>query len=165
MHYYTHVTDRTLARPASIRGRTAYMTQLCTPAHAHVHEGKGYSSPVPCLVTPLLIDQYPLPKPSDLMTFLTGGQRFSKLDLCSAYQQIVLDDEASKLVVINTHQGLYKYTTLPFGVASAPAIFQKTMDGILQGIPHCICYLDNILVTGRSDKEHVENLKRVLQSL
>ena len=39
------------------------------------------------------------------------------------------------------------------------------MDGILQGIPHCICYLDDILVTGRSDKEHVENLKRVLQSL
>ena len=113
----------------------------------------------------LRIDQYPLPKPSDLMTSLTGGQKFSKLDLSAAYQQIVLDDEASELVVINTHQGLYKYTRLPFGIASAPAIFQKAMDGILQGIPHCICYLDDILVTGRSDEEHLQNLRRVLHRL
>ena len=99
------------------------------------------------------------------MASLTGGQRFSKLDLTAAYQQILLDEEASELVVINTHQGLYRYTRLPFGVAFAPAIFQKAMDGILQGITHCICYLDDILVTGRSDEEHLQNLRRVLQRL
>ena len=99
------------------------------------------------------------------MSCLTGGQRFSKLDLTSAYQQILLDDASSKMVVINTHQGLYEYTRLPFGVASAPAIFQKAMDSILQGIPHCICYLDDILVTGRSNEEHIRNLRTVLQRL
>ena len=113
----------------------------------------------------LCIDQYPLPKPSDLMSCLTGGQKFSKLDLSAAYQQVTLDEASSKMVVVNTHQGLYQYTRLPFGVASAPAIFQKTMDGILQGIPFCICYLDDILVTGRSDEEHVRNLRTVLQRL
>ena len=39
----------------------------------------------------LLIDQYPLPKPADLMACLTGGKWFSKLDLTSAYQQMPLD--------------------------------------------------------------------------
>ena len=113
----------------------------------------------------LLVDQYPLPKPSDLMACLTGGKRFSKMDLMSAYQQMKLDDESAKLVTINTHQGLYEFTRLPFGVASAPAVFQRAMDTVLQGIPHCICYLDDILVTGRSDKEHLRNLEEVLSRL
>ena len=116
----------------------------------------------------LLVDQYPLPKPSDLITSLTGGQKFSKMDLSplsEAYQQILLEDESAKLLTINTHQGLYQYTRLPFGVASVPALFQKAMDSILQGIPHCICYLDDILVTGRSDAEHSKNLETVLQRL
>ena len=77
----------------------------------------------------------------------------------------MLDDLSTKLVTINTHQGLYEFTRLPFGVASAPAIFQRAMDQVLQGIPHCICYLDDILVTGRSDAEHLANLEEVLRRL
>ncbi len=86
----------------------------------------------------LLVDQYPLPKPADLMACLTGGVCFSKLDLSSAYQQMLLDDESAKLVTVNIHQGLYEYTRLPFGVASAPAMFQRAMDTILRGIPQVI---------------------------
>ena len=62
-------------------------------------------------------------------------------------------------MVINTHKGLYEYKRLPFGVASAPAIFQKVMDTILQGISGVICYIDDILVTGASEDEHLRNLK------
>lgn len=85
----------------------------------------------PCLQ----VDQYPLLKPSDLLACLTGGKWFTKLDLSSAYQQMQLDDESAKLVTINTHQGLYEFARLPFGVASAPAVFQHAMDMVLQGIP------------------------------
>ena len=113
----------------------------------------------------LIIDQYPLPKPSDLLTCLTGGQRFTKLDLTAAYQQMLLDKESAKLVTINTHQGLYECNRLPFGVASAPAVFQRAMDTVLQGIPFVICYLDDILVTGRLDEEHRKNLEEVLSRL
>ena len=113
----------------------------------------------------LRVDQYPLPKPSDLFASRTGGRKFSKLDLTSAYQQVPLDEALAKLVTVNTHQGLYEYTRLPFGVASAPAVFQRIMDTLLQGIPHVICYLDNILVTGLSDGEHLSNLREVLQRL
>ena len=111
------------------------------------------------------VDQYPLPRPADLMASLTGGQKFSKIDLTSAYQQMALEKESRQYVTINTHRGLYRFTRLPFGIASAPALFQKAMDSILQGVPNTICYIEDILVTGRSDKEHLKNLEEVLSRL
>ena len=66
------------------------------------------------------------------MTSLTGGRKFTKLDLSLVYQQMALTDESKKFLTINTHRGLYQYTRLPFGVASAPAIFQKAMDEAVQ---------------------------------
>lgn len=67
----------------------------------------------------LHVDQYPLPKPADLMASLRGDKAFSKLDLTSAYQQIVLHEGT-----INTHQGLYD--SRPFGEVSAPAFFSES---------------------------------------
>ena len=90
---------------------------------------------------------------------------FSTLDLSHAYNQLMLDEVSRNLVTINTHRGLYRYTRLPFGIASAPAIFQKTMDSILQGMEGVACFLDDILVTGSSEEEHLKNLESVLQSL
>ena len=75
-----------------------------------------------------------------------------------------LNDE-SKKYTINTHQGLYCYTRLPFGIASAPAIFQRTMDSILQGMPQVLCYIDDILITGKTDVDHLQNLSQVLTRL
>ena len=48
-------------------------------------------------------------------------------------------------------------------VASAPAVFQKTMDMLLQGMDGVICYLDDILITGKTEAEHLSNLRQVLQ--
>ena len=111
------------------------------------------------------IDRYPLPKPEDLFTSLTGGKKFTKLDLTQAYQQMPLAEESQQYSTINTHQGLYQFTRLPFGVASAPAIFQRTMDTILQGIPRVLCYIDDLLITGSTEKEHLQNLDEVLRRL
>ena len=117
-------------------------------------------------VNPALdVDQYPLPNPTEIFASLAGGRRFSKLDLSQAYQQLLLDEDSKKYTTINTHQGLFRYTRLPFGIASAPAVFQKTMDCILQGIPHVACYIDDILVTGADDVEHLQNLEEVLHRL
>ena len=46
-----------------------------------------------------------------------------------------------------------------------PLIFQRTMDAILQGMPHTVCYFDDILVTGSTQKEHLQNLEEVLKKL
>ena len=111
------------------------------------------------------IDQYPLPRPADLFATLTNGQHFSKLDLSQAYQQMRLEETSAQYLTINTHQGLYQQTRLPFGVASAPAIFQKAMDTILQGVEGTICYIDDILVTGSTDEQHLQRLTEVFKRL
>uniref|UniRef100_A0A1X7VNS7 Reverse transcriptase domain-containing protein n=1 Tax=Amphimedon queenslandica TaxID=400682 RepID=A0A1X7VNS7_AMPQE len=111
------------------------------------------------------IDMYPLPKPQELFASLAGGQKFTKLDLSQAYQQLQLDPKSREMVTINTHKGLYRYNHLPFGVASALAVFQRTMDHILRGIPQVLCYLDDNLITGRNDAEHLCNLELVLHRL
>ena len=113
----------------------------------------------------LEVDKYPLPKPDDLFATLAGGKKFTMLDLSQAYLQLLLDEESSKLVTVNTQHGLYRYTRLPFGIASAPVMFQKTKDTILQGIPNVICYIDYILVTGPNDDAHLRNLTEVLEQL
>ena len=113
----------------------------------------------------LEIDQYPLPKPEDLFATLAGGKKFTTLDLSHAYNQLELDEGSRKFVTINTHRGQYRYRRLPFGVASAPAIFQKTMDTILQGMSKVTCYLDDILITGATESEHLNNLEEVLRRL
>ena len=65
------------------------------------------------------LDQYPIPKIEDLLATLKGGKCFSKLDLQQAYQQLKLDAESQKYVVISTKRGLFRYTRLPYGIASA----------------------------------------------
>ncbi|XP_060081069.1 uncharacterized protein K02A2.6-like [Ylistrum balloti] len=100
--------------------------------------------------------QYPLPNVEDMFAQLTGGQKFTKLNLSQAYQQLTLDEDSEKYLTITTHLGLFRYHRLPFGVASAPAIFQSVMDQILQGVPHTMCCIDDILVTAPSDSEHIK---------
>ena len=113
----------------------------------------------------LTVDQYPLPKPEDLFATLSNGQEFSKLDLSQAYLQLKLDELSRPYTTINTHQGLYQYTRLPFGIASALAIFKRLMDTILQGIQGVVCYIDDILVTGKDQEEHLQNLNEVFSRL
>ena len=70
------------------------------------------------------LDRYPIPKPEDLFAKLANGKQFSTLNLSHTYQQIPLDPESRKYVVVNTHKGLFQYTRLPFGISSATGIFQ-----------------------------------------
>ena len=111
------------------------------------------------------MEQDSLPKLEDVFASVSGGEKFTTLDLAQAYNQLLLDEESRRYVTINTHKGLYRYTRIPFGIASAPAIFQRIMDSILQGIDGVVCYIDDIIVTGKDDHEHLVRLEEVLHRL
>ena len=111
------------------------------------------------------LNRYPIPRVEDLFATLGRGQCFTKLDLSQAYQQLQLDQESRKYVVINTHKGLFRYTRLPYGISSAPGIFQKVMESLLQGIPQVTVYLDDILISGETEAAHLQSLGEVLKRL
>ena len=112
-----------------------------------------------------LADSYPLPRADELFSDLSGGKYFTKLDMSNAYLQLPLSDSSKQLVTINTHKGLFQYNRLPFGIASAPAIFQRTMETLLRGLKGVSVYMDDILVTGATIEEHLQNLEAVLDRL
>ena len=71
---------------------------------------------------------------------LAGGKIFTKLDLSHAYQQVELEEESHDFLTINNHKGLFRYKRFAFGLASAPSIFQRVIDTLLQGIPGVCLY-------------------------
>ena len=111
------------------------------------------------------LDSYPIPSTIDQLATLAGGQKFTKLDLSQAYQQLELDEASMELLTINTHQGLFQPSRLQFGIHSATGIFQREMDRRLLRIPMTKVRVDDILISGRDDAEHLGNLREVLVKL
>lgn len=109
--------------------------------------------------------KHPLPRIEELFAALQGGERFTKLDLASAYNQLELTDSTKLLLAWSTHKGIYKLNRLPYGTKPACAIFQKTIEKVLQGLDGVIVFLDDIVVTGRDRVEHLENVKKVFDRL
>lgn len=113
----------------------------------------------------LIIDRHPIPRIEDLFNTLQKGKTFSKIDLSQAYQQVCLDEKSKPLCTISTTKGLFMYNRVPYGVASAPGIFQKIMETTLAGIPGVVCFLDDILITGENNVVHKERLYEVCSRL
>ncbi|XP_044184791.1 uncharacterized protein K02A2.6-like [Acropora millepora] len=111
----------------------------------------------------LLTEQYPLPRIEDIFANFAGGKHFSKLDLRQAYHQMEVTEASKKLLAINTHNGLLRYNRLVFGISSCPAIWQRAIYQVLQGIPGVQCILDDMIVSGKTNGEHLENLESVLK--
>ena len=109
------------------------------------------------------VDKYPIPQIEDLLTQSAGGQKFTKLDMRQAYH--LLEEESKNFVVIYTHRSLFRYPSLPYGVSSAPGIFQKITEGLLKGIAGVIVYIDDILTTGKTTEQHLSALEEVLKRL
>ena len=57
---------------------------------------------------PSLCGKYPVSKTNDLFATLNSGEKFSKLDLSHAYQQLLLSPESSPLLPVNTHKSLFQ---------------------------------------------------------
>ena len=111
------------------------------------------------------LDCYPIPNMRDLFSGLANMTIFSKLDLSQAYAQLQLHPSSRELTTISTHKGLYEYQRLAFGISSAPGMFQRAMEGLFQDMPEVICYLDDLLLVSRDEKQHELLLNKVFKRL
>uniref|UniRef100_A0A8C2ARP7 Reverse transcriptase domain-containing protein n=1 Tax=Cyprinus carpio TaxID=7962 RepID=A0A8C2ARP7_CYPCA len=113
----------------------------------------------------VIVDSYPLPHMEEMMTLLKGATVFSTIYLESAYHQVPLHEDSRDLTAFITHEGLFRFCKVPYGLASAPSAFQKMMVVILKGLQNVANYLDDIIVWGRTLQEHDQALQDVLQRL
>lgn len=82
-----------------------------------------------------------------------------------AYNQLEVSEETSKMLAWSTHKGIYIMKRLPFGTKPGCSIFQRVIEKVLQGLSNVISFMDDIVVTGKNKKEHLKNLRLVLQRL
>ena len=112
-------------------------------------------------------DSYPLPRMDDSIDALSGSKWFSTLDLSSGYWQVKMDPKDIEKTAFATPFGLYQFKVMPFGLANAPATFERLMERVLAGLhwETCLIYIDDIIVFSKTFDEHVDRLTQVLQRL
>ena len=93
---------------------------------------------------------------------LAGAVVFTKADALKAFLQVHLTEESSKLLVINTHKGRYRFKRMPFGAKMSQDVFQMKMDLIMERCPGVISIHDDIVVYEVSEEDHDANLVNLL---
>lgn len=112
-------------------------------------------------------DSYPLPRVDDALDCLSGSKFFSTLDLKSGYHQCPVEESDREKTAFVTPDGLFEFNTMPFGLCNGPSSFERLMDSVLRGRrwKHCLIYLDDLCVFGKTLEEHNERLRDVLGCL
>ena len=111
----------------------------------------------------IVIDKYPFPTLEYLFSKLNGCKVFTKLDFSRCYEQLEVLESCRDILTINTHKGLYRHKRLPYGLACAPAICQKTMEKLLSSVPgNILVYMDDILLAAETEQELLQLTVAVL---
>ena len=95
----------------------------------------------------------------------SNSKFFTKLDANSGFWQIPLDEKSRLLTTFITPFGRFCFNRLPFGISSAPEIFQRMMSNVLDGLDSVICHMDDILIHSATQEEHNRQVRAVLQRL
>uniref|UniRef100_A0ABD2WA60 RNA-directed DNA polymerase n=1 Tax=Trichogramma kaykai TaxID=54128 RepID=A0ABD2WA60_9HYME len=113
-------------------------------------------------------DGYPSRNMDSILDKLRGAKYISKIDLKSAYHQILMDEDSRKYTAFSIPEGgQWQFLRMPFGLINAPMTFQRLMDSLFgtEVEPHVFAYLDDIIVVTETFSEHIRWLKYVIKVL
>jgi hypothetical protein len=112
-------------------------------------------------------NKYPLPRIEDLFDQMRGARVFSKIDLRSGYHQMRIRPSDIPKTAFSTRYGLYEFTVMSFGLTNAPAYFMNLMNKVFMEFldRFVVVFIDDILIYSKSDSDHEEHLRLVLQKL
>ena len=108
-------------------------------------------------------EQYPMKTIEEVISRMPNAKFFSKLDATQGYWQVQLDDESATKCTFNTPFGRYRFHRLPFGISSAPEVFQRIMSQIFDGNEGIEVIVDDLLIWGETREQHDERLKQALE--
>jgi hypothetical protein len=112
-------------------------------------------------------NKYPLPRIEDLFDQMRGARVFSKIDLRSSYNQMKIRPSNIPKMTFSTRYGLYEFTIMSFGLTNAPTYFMNLMNKVFMEYldRFVVVFIDDILIYSKSDSDHEEHLRLVLQKL
>jgi hypothetical protein len=112
-------------------------------------------------------NKYLLPHTEDLFDQMRGARVFSKIDLRSGYHQMKIRPSDIPKTAFSTRYGLYEFTVMSFGLTNAPAYFMNLMNKVFMEYldRFVMVFIDDILIYSKSDSDHEEHLRLVLQKL
>ena len=113
-------------------------------------------------------DSYALPRIDEILDALLGNKYFSVLDMKSGYHQIEINEEHKQRTAFTVGPlGFYEYNRMPFGLANAPATYQRLMEDCFRGLHLDICfiYLDDVIVFSKTYEEHLDRLDKVFKRI
>ncbi|KAA0047044.1 hypothetical protein IC582_026000 [Cucumis melo] len=112
-------------------------------------------------------NRYPLPRIDDLFDQLQGATVFSKIDLRSGYHQLRIKDGDVPKTAFRSRYGHYEFIVMSFGLTNAPAVFMDLMNRVFREFldTFVIVFIDDILIYSKTEAEHEEHLRMVLQTL
>ena len=112
-------------------------------------------------------NRYLLPRIDDFFDQLCGATVFSKMYLWSGYHQVKIKDEDIFKTTFRTRYGHYKFVVMPFGLTNTPIVFTCLMNNVMHKYldKFVVVFIDDILIYSKSEEEHKEHLKIVLQEL
>ena len=117
----------------------------------------------------VLREHYPLPTIEEIATRLCGAKLFSVLDVRNGFWHIELDEPSSLLTTFHTPFGRYRWRRMPFGISSAPEVFQQRMHQLIERLKGVEVVADDFLIAGYGDNkeavahDHDGNLVAFLQ--
>ncbi|GJT37016.1 putative reverse transcriptase domain-containing protein [Tanacetum coccineum] len=112
-------------------------------------------------------NRYPLMRIDNLFDHLQGSRVYSKIDLRFGYHQLRVREEDIPNTAFKTCYGRYEFQVMPFGLTNAPAIFMDLMNRVCKPYldKFVIVFIDDILIYSKSEEEHAEHLKLILELL
>ncbi|GBO23467.1 Transposon Ty3-I Gag-Pol polyprotein [Araneus ventricosus] len=108
-------------------------------------------------------EHYVIPSVDEIISRLEGKQCFSVLDLKEGFWQVPLDKDSAELCTFNSPFGRYEFNRLPFGICSAPEVFQKKNQKLYGDIKGVEIYFDDLIIAGKNKEEHDKILVEVLE--
>ena len=112
-----------------------------------------------------VFDAEPIPNVEDLFVRLAHSRFFTKIDLAKGYWQILVLPEDRPKTAFATHQGLFQFIRMPFGLVSAPAVFARMMRMLHLADLSAENFFDDILVHSASWSDHLHHVRNVLDRL